>query len=228
MRDCGAGVRGSRVGSAVRRRRSQGSCISDRHARRAHQPLHGAAVSPADGWPRRPRVKNGPALSGYGAEAVRDAITTLRSSCADGCSQTSRAGLHGGHGARTMRCASCATIPRFRFPGLLHCTVRVFGPCRYLHSPLYHVYLLLTHRAGRDRKCHAYERGRPVSSSTAARETRSTTCPIVGADLRLGTVLREDAAAVEAFLEAGAAVPEQLRLALLGTSVRLPSRRYGV
>ena len=49
--------------------------LGDRHPGRAHHPVHDAAAPAADGRPRRqPRVKNGPALAGHGAEAVRDAI----------------------------------------------------------------------------------------------------------------------------------------------------------
>ena len=49
--------------------------LGDRHAGRAHHPVHDAAAPAADGRPRHgPRVKNGPALAGHGAEAVRDAI----------------------------------------------------------------------------------------------------------------------------------------------------------
>ena len=42
---------------------------------------------PADGRPRRsPRVKNGPALAGHGAEAVRDAIAARdRRRCPSSC-----------------------------------------------------------------------------------------------------------------------------------------------
>ena len=47
--------------------------LSDRHARGALKPLHDAAAPPADERPG-PRVKNGPAVAGHGAEAVRDAI----------------------------------------------------------------------------------------------------------------------------------------------------------
>ena len=48
--------------------------LGDRHAGRAHDPVHDAASPPADGAASGPRVKNGPALAGHGAEAVRDAI----------------------------------------------------------------------------------------------------------------------------------------------------------
>ena len=49
--------------------------LRDRHAGRAHHPVHHAAAPAAHGRPRRPAaVKNGPALAGHGAEAVRDAI----------------------------------------------------------------------------------------------------------------------------------------------------------
>ena len=49
----------------------------DRHPGRAHDAVHDAAAPAADGGPRSagPREKNGPALAGHGAEAVRDAIT---------------------------------------------------------------------------------------------------------------------------------------------------------
>ena len=50
--------------------------LRDRHARRAHHPVHDAAA-PAAAWTATataPSVKNGPALAGHGAEAVRDAI----------------------------------------------------------------------------------------------------------------------------------------------------------
>ena len=49
--------------------------LGDRHPGRAHDPVHDAAAPAPDGRPRdRPRAKNGPALAGHGAEAVRDAI----------------------------------------------------------------------------------------------------------------------------------------------------------
>ena len=49
--------------------------LRDRHAGRAHHPVHDAAAPAPHGRPRHePRVKNGPPLAGHGAEAVRDAI----------------------------------------------------------------------------------------------------------------------------------------------------------
>ena len=50
--------------------------LGDRHPGRAHHPVHDAAVSAAHGRPWRTRIKNGPALAGHGAEAVRDAIAS--------------------------------------------------------------------------------------------------------------------------------------------------------
>ena len=50
--------------------------VGDRHAGRADHPFHHAVAPAPDGRPRhrRARIKNGPALAGHGAEAVRDAI----------------------------------------------------------------------------------------------------------------------------------------------------------
>jgi len=48
----------------------------DRHAGGAHDAVHDAAALAADGEHGvDARVKNGPALAGHGAEAVRDSIT---------------------------------------------------------------------------------------------------------------------------------------------------------
>src|SRR3954453_15988426 len=50
--------------------------VSYRHAGRAHDEVHGAAAPAADGrYGIEPRMKNGPALAGHGAAAMRDAIT---------------------------------------------------------------------------------------------------------------------------------------------------------
>ena len=51
------------------------SQLGDRHPGRTHHPVHHAAAPAPHGRARQqPRVKNGPALAGHGAEAVRDAI----------------------------------------------------------------------------------------------------------------------------------------------------------
>ena len=104
-----------------------------------------------------------------------------------------------------------------RFPALLHRTVRVLGPCRYLRSPLYHADLLLTDRAGRECKSLAYERELPGLVIDGRSLNEVYYLPELRADVRLEAVAREDVAVVEAFLEAGAAVPERLRRAVPGT-----------
>ena len=49
--------------------------LRDRHPRRTHHAVHDAAAPAPHGQATaRPTVKNGPALAGHGAEAVRDAI----------------------------------------------------------------------------------------------------------------------------------------------------------
>ncbi|MBW3653723.1 MAG: hypothetical protein KY433_09050 [Actinobacteria bacterium] len=98
-----------------------------------------------------------------------------------------------------------------RFPGLLHCTVRVLGPSRYLRAPLYHADLLLTDAAGRERKHLAYEQEMPGFVIDGRSLNEVYYLPERRADLRLEAVPAEDAQAVAAFLEAGAAVPAELR-----------------
>ena len=69
-----------------------------------------------------------------------------------------------------------------RFPGLLHCTVRALGPCRYLRCALYHADLLLTDRRAREHKLAEYERempgfvidGRPLNEAYYLPERRAT------------------------------------------------------
>lgn len=93
-----------------------------------------------------------------------------------------------------------------RFPGLLHCTVRALGPCRYLRSALYHADLLLTDRAGRERKLAEYERQMPgfVIDGRSLNETYYL--PELRDDLRLEAVPAQDTAAIAAFLAADGAV----------------------
>jgi hypothetical protein len=103
-----------------------------------------------------------------------------------------------------------------RFPGLLHCTVRALGPARYLRSALYHADLLLTDRAGRERKLARYERempgfvidGRPLNETYYLPEQRP--------DLRLVEVPAADAAAIAAFLAAGGSPAPGTRRAVPG------------
>jgi len=101
-----------------------------------------------------------------------------------------------------------------RFPGLLHCTVRALGPCRYLRSPLYHADLLLTDRSGRRQKLAEYEREMPgfVIDGRSLNETYYL--PELRADLRLAPVPASDEAAIGAFLNAHeAALPGTRRAA---------------
>jgi len=102
-----------------------------------------------------------------------------------------------------------------RFPGLLHCTVRALGPCRYLRAALYHADLLLTDRRGRERKLADYEREMPgfVIDGRSLNETYYL--PELRSDLRLAAVPPEDSAAIDAFLGArdGAAAPPGARRA---------------
>ena len=104
-----------------------------------------------------------------------------------------------------------------RFPGLLHCTVRVLGPARYLRAPLYHADLLLTDAAGRERKHVAYEQEMPGFVIDGRSLNEVYYLPERQADLRLEAVAEEDAEAVAAFLEAGTAVPAELRRAVPGS-----------
>jgi hypothetical protein len=103
-----------------------------------------------------------------------------------------------------------------RFPGLLHCTVRALGPSRYLRSALYHADLLLTDRAGRERKLADYEREMPgfVIDGRALNETYYL--PERRSDLRLAAVPAADAAAVAAFLAAGGAAAPGTRRTVPG------------
>ncbi len=104
-----------------------------------------------------------------------------------------------------------------RFPGLLHCTVRALGPCRYLRCALYHADLLLTDRRAREHKLAEYERempgfvidGRPLNEAYYLPERR--------ADLRLAEVPAADAAAIAAFLAADGSVAPGTRRAVPGT-----------
>jgi len=91
-----------------------------------------------------------------------------------------------------------------RFPGLLHCTVRAVGPARYLRAPLYHADLLLTDRRDRERKLLQYEHEMPgfVIDGRSLNETYYL--PERRSGLRLAPVPAEDAAAIGAFLAAGA------------------------
>lgn len=98
-----------------------------------------------------------------------------------------------------------------RFPGLLHCTVRVLGPARHLRAPLYHADLLLTDAAGRARKHAAYERELPGFVIDGVSLNEAYYLPERRDDLRLAPVPAEDAPAVAAFLDAGVPVPETLR-----------------
>ncbi len=105
-----------------------------------------------------------------------------------------------------------------RFPGLLHCTVRVLGPCRYLRAPLYHADLVLSDVALRERKQREYEREMPgfVVDGTSLNEVYYLPERLPG--LRLRDVAPEDTDAVAAFLAAGvelAPAPQRRRLATL-------------
>ena len=61
--------------------------LRDRDARRAEHPVHDAAppAPHGSGHGDQPRVKNGPALAGHGAEAVRDAIAASIPRCPSSC-----------------------------------------------------------------------------------------------------------------------------------------------
>jgi hypothetical protein len=98
-----------------------------------------------------------------------------------------------------------------RFPGLLHCTVRVLGPARYLRAPLYHADLLLTDVAGRARKHVEYERELPGFVIDGVSLNEVYYLPERRADLRVAPVPAEDAPAVAAFLDAGVRVDDALR-----------------
>jgi transposase len=75
QRASGRGRRPRRAGSLGGRSDHRARPLGDRHTGRAHDTLHDAAASPPmPGHGEGPRVKNGPALAGRGAEAVRDAI----------------------------------------------------------------------------------------------------------------------------------------------------------
>jgi len=104
-----------------------------------------------------------------------------------------------------------------RFPALLHCTVRALGSCRYLRAPLYHADLLMTDAGGRERKLAEYERDMPgfVIDGTSLNEVYYL--PERRSDLRLAAVPAADVAAVESFLNAGVAVPGDLRRAVPGS-----------
>lgn len=103
-----------------------------------------------------------------------------------------------------------------RFPGLLHCTVRVLGPARYLRAPLYHADLLLNDRGARERKQASYERELPgfVVDGLSLNEVYylPERCPRP----RLAAVPAADAAAVAAFMRAGEELPARLRRAAPG------------
>ena len=72
----GGGSRSRRAGPLGRRPYPGSWEFGDRHFGGAHDALHSAAVLPRmAGHSHEARVKNGPALAGHGAEAVRDAIT---------------------------------------------------------------------------------------------------------------------------------------------------------
>ena len=98
-----------------------------------------------------------------------------------------------------------------RFPGLLHCTVRALGPARYLRAPLYHADLLMSDRAGRERKHAAYEDEMPGFVIDGESLNAVYYLPERRADLVLEDVPADDAAAVAAFLDAGVEVAPQLR-----------------
>ncbi len=98
-----------------------------------------------------------------------------------------------------------------RFPGLLHCTVRVLGPARYLCAPLYHADLLLTDLAGRERKHTAYEDEMPGFVIDGVSLNAVYYLPERRSDLVLEPVPAADSAAVAAFLDAGVDVSPQLR-----------------
>jgi hypothetical protein len=71
------GRRPCRAGSQGTRSDHGAEPFRDRHAGRADHPVHDVAAPAPHGrlW-HPPRIKNGPALAGYGTEAVRDAITS--------------------------------------------------------------------------------------------------------------------------------------------------------
>jgi IS30 family transposase len=51
------------------------TAVRHRHPGRAHYPVHDAGASAAQGWlGRDPRAKNGPALAGYGAVTMKNAL----------------------------------------------------------------------------------------------------------------------------------------------------------
>ena len=108
-----------------------------------------------------------------------------------------------------------------RFPGLLHCTVRALGPCRYLRCALYHADLRLTDRPGRERKLAEYEREMPgfVIDGRSLNETYYL--PELRGDLRLEAVPAQDAAAIAAFLDADGAVGVAPRRAQPGSLRRV-------
>ena len=98
-----------------------------------------------------------------------------------------------------------------RFPGLLHCTVRVLGPHRYLRAPLYHADLLLSDTAQRERKQAGYEREMPGFVIDGSSLNRVYYLPEERTGLRTAPVPVADAATVSAFLAAGERVPAALR-----------------
>jgi hypothetical protein len=104
-----------------------------------------------------------------------------------------------------------------RFPGLLHRTVRVLGPSRYLRSPLYHADLLLTDMAGRERKSLNYERELPGLVIDGRSLNEVYYLPERRTDLRLAAVPPEDMAAISVFLDAGASLSTQCRRSAPGS-----------
>ena len=104
-----------------------------------------------------------------------------------------------------------------RFPALLHCTVRALGPCRHLRAPIYHADLLLNDVAARERKQDEYEREMPGFVIDGVSLNEVYYLPERRADLRTAPVPPGDAVAVAAFLEAGSAVPRDLRRVARGS-----------
>lgn len=104
-----------------------------------------------------------------------------------------------------------------RFPGLLHCPVRVLGPSRYLRAPLYHADLVLTSAADRERKQAQYERELPGFVIDGRSLNEVYYLPERSADLRLAPVAGEDAAAVATFLNAGSVAPPRHERAVPGS-----------
>jgi hypothetical protein len=93
------------------------------------------------------------------------------------------------------------------FPGVMHIPIKAFGPHVYLDEPLYHLDLLVNSREQREEKTRRYERIRPGRRLGGLSLNAAYFLPELRTGLELSPVPPQDAALVQAVLEAADSPP---------------------